>query len=246
MFDLVDTREFALLAGTAFLAGTVRGFSGFGSGLIYLPVAAQVLSPFQALTTGVIADMLGALPNIPRALRECDRGDVLRMIAGIVVAVPLGIWTLSYLEPDTFRFVVSGIALGLLLCLLTGLRYRGPVPNPMVYATGGMCGFSSGVAGIPGPPVILFYMARPLAPSIIRANIFIVLTSTDYVMLSAIFAFGHLDATAVLLGAVLTVPNMAGNVFGAWLFRPDQERVYRGVAYAIIAAIAVLSLPVWG
>ena len=245
MIDLVENMELALLVAAAFVAGTVRGFSGFGSGLVFLPIAAQVLSPFQALTTVVIADLLGAVPNIPRALKDCDRSDVLRLLAGLVVALPLGIWTLTFLDPDSFRYGVSALALFLLICLLSGLRYRGSVPNPMVYATGAMSGFTCGVAGIPGPPVILFYMARPLSPAAIRANTFIFLSSTDIAMLPALFAFGRLDGSAVLLGALLIVPNMAGNLFGAWLFRPQYERTYRGIAYIIIAATAVSSLPVW-
>ena len=103
MIDPVNTAELALLVGTAFVAGTVRGFSGFGSGLVFLPIAAQVLSPFQALTTVVIADLLGAVPNVPRAVRDCNKGDVLRLLAGLAVALPLGIWTLTFVEPDTYH-----------------------------------------------------------------------------------------------------------------------------------------------
>ena len=245
MIDIVENTELALLVATAFVAGTVRGFSGFGSGLVFLPIAAQVLSPFQALTVVVIADLLGAVPNVPRALRDCDKDDVLRLLAGLVIALPLGIWTLTFLDPDTFRYGVSALALFLLVCLLSGVRYKGRVPNQMVYATGAFSGFTCGLAGIPGPPVILFYMARPLAPPVIRANTFIFLSSTDIAMLPALYAFGRLDSSAVLLGALLIVPNMLGNFFGGWLFQPRYERIYRTVAYLIIAATALSSLPVW-
>lgn len=245
MIAIVDNTELALLVVAAFVAGTVRGFSGFGSGLIFLPIAAQVLTPFQALTTVVIADLLGAIPNVPRAVRDCDKSDVFRLIIGLIIALPIGIWTLTLLDPDVFRYSVSALALTLLACLLSGLRYQGHVPNPMVYATGAFSGFTCGVAGIPGPPVILFYMARLLPPQVIRANTFIFLSSTDIAMLPALYAFGRLDGSAVLLGALLIVPNMTGNLFGAWLFRPQHERVYRGVAYAIIAATALSSLPLF-
>ena len=245
MIDIITNTELALLVIAAFVAGTVRGFSGFGSGLIFLPIAAQVLSPFQALTTVVIADLLGAVPNIPRALRDCDKSDVLRLIIGLIIALPIGIWTLTLLDPDVFRYGVSVLALVLLVYLLSGLRYRGRVPNPMVYATGAFSGFTCGVAGIPGPPVILFYMARPMPPQVIRANTFIFLSSTDIAMLPALYAFGKLDGSAIFLGALLIVPNLTGNLFGAWLFRPQYERIYRGAAYALIAATALSSLPVF-
>lgn len=245
MLTLVDLSSLALLCGAGFLAGTVRGFSGFGSAIVFLPVAAQALPPFQALTTVVIADLLGALPNAPRALRACDKGDLFRLLVGLAVALPLGLWALTLLEPETFRYGVSALALALLLCLLLGVRYRGPTPNAMVYGVGGLSGFSCGLAGLPGPPVILFYMARPLPPAAIRANTFIFLTSADIAMLPALYALGHFDPDAALLGCLLIAPTMAGNLFGAWLFRPDYERLYRFVAYAVIGTIALVSLPFW-
>ena len=111
MIDLVENMELALLVAAAFVAGTVRGFSGFGSGLVFLPIAAQVLSPFQALTTVVIADLLGAVPNIPRALKDCDKLDVLRLLAGLVVALPLGIWTIQAQRVSTDPGAFAGSTL---------------------------------------------------------------------------------------------------------------------------------------
>jgi len=56
---------FWLLVAAAAVAGLVRGFSGFGTAMVYLPVAGQILSPFEALTTLLIMDLVGPLPNIP-------------------------------------------------------------------------------------------------------------------------------------------------------------------------------------
>ena len=52
------------LAAAVFVAGMVRGFAGFGTAMVYLPVAGQILSPFEALTTLVVMDMIGPLPHI--------------------------------------------------------------------------------------------------------------------------------------------------------------------------------------
>ncbi len=117
-----DNLDVAFLSGATFLAALVRGFSGFGSGLVYLPLAAQVLSPFQALTTIVIFDLIGPLPIVRRASRECETADLFRLISGLVVALPLGLLTLTLVEPEVFRYTVSFVALFLLGCLISGLR----------------------------------------------------------------------------------------------------------------------------
>ncbi|MEY8837678.1 sulfite exporter TauE/SafE family protein, partial [Cribrihabitans sp. XS_ASV171] len=102
------------------------------------------------------------------------------------------------------------------------------------------------VAGIPGPPVILFYMARPLPVAAIRATILLFLFGFDFLILGYLSGMGQVSVVTAVLGLAMAVPNMAGNWLGGWLFRPERERAYRGAAYAMIALAALSGLPVWG
>jgi len=246
VLEQFDTSQLVLLGCATFVAGLVRGFSGFGSALVYLPLAGQVLSPFQALTTLVIFDLLGPLPIVRRTIRDCEPSDLLRLITGLVVALPIGLFTLTLVAPDVFRYTVSFVALFLLACLISGFRYRGRLTPPLVFGTGAMSGFLQGVAGLPGPPVILLYMASTLPTQVIRANMFLFLFTTDVVLLPALALFGRLDSSAVVLGILLIVPNLIGSLTGARLFRPKYETTYRSVAYTIVGASAISGLPIWG
>ena len=235
--------DLAAVAGAAFAAGLVRGFSGFGTAMIYLPVAGQVLSPFAAITTLVIMDLVAPLPNAPRAWREGEPRDVLRLGAGLVCALPLGLWLLMQVPAEVFRYAVSVIALVLLACLILGLRYRGRLTRPMIFGTGLLSGITAGTAGLPGPPVILLYMASARASQSVRANTLLYLILSDMVMLPMLAVFGRLDGGAVLLGCAMILPGALGNILGAMLFRPGHEALYRRVAYVVIAASAVSGLP---
>ena len=246
MLGVFEPGQVALLAAAAFLAALVPGFSGFGSALVYLPIAAQMLGPFQAITTLVIFDLMGPLPLVRRAARDCDAGDLARLIAGLCLALPLGLFILGRVPVEVFQYAVSIVALLMLVCLVSGMRYRGPLTPPLIFGTGAMAGLLQGVAGLPGPPVILLYMASARPVQTIRANTFLFLFVTDIVLLPMLAVFGRLDTSAVLLGAVLIGPNLLGGLVGAWLFRPELERTYRFIAYAIIGASAVSGLPIWG
>ena len=245
MFGGYDTTHLTFLVGAAFLAALVRGFSGFGSGLVYLPLAAQVLTPFEALTTIVIFDLIGPLPIVRRAGRECEKTDLFRLMSGLVVALPIGLFILTLVPPEAFRFAISFVAIFLLVSLVSGFRYRGTLTPQLIYGTGAMSGFLQGVAGLPGPPVILLYMASTRPVQVIRANTFIFLFATDVILLPALAIFDKLNTSAIALGVLLIVPNLLGGLVGARLFRPDYERVYRSIAYTIIAASAISGLPIW-
>ncbi|QMU57428.1 MAG: TSUP family transporter [Boseongicola sp.] len=101
--EALATSGLWLIGVGALLAGIVRGFTGFGTAMVFLPFAAQVLGPFEALTALMIIDLTAPLIHVRRALREGQPGDVLRLGAGAMLAVPVGIYLLSLVHPDVFR-----------------------------------------------------------------------------------------------------------------------------------------------
>lgn len=233
------------LACGALMAGVVRGFTGFGTAMIYLPVAAQVLGPFEALTTMMVKDLIAPLMHIPRAVKVGHPKDVLRLGAGALVTVPIGVLILSLVEPIVFRWAVSLVALTLLVMLIVGVRYRGTLTKPLIYGTGGLGGFLAGSVGLPGPPIIMLYMASTLPAAVVRANLTLYLIVADLILLGVLAWNGYLVASALLLGVLMIVPYSFGNWFGAWLFRPEAEKLYRLAAYVIIAGSALMGLPLW-
>lgn len=235
----------AWLAVAAGIGGIVRGFSGFGTAMVYMPVAGQILDPFSALVTLTFMDVIGPLPNVPRAMRDGHRRDILRLCAGLVIALPAGLWFLSLIEPVHFRFAVSLITLALLVLLIAGVRYRGVLYHWMIYGTGMLGGFLGGLTGLSGPPVIMLYMASAHPPRVIRANLMLYLLGVDALMVAVLWAMGRLEPAAVIIGLLLALPYLAGNVLGGILFRPRYEPFYRRVAYVIIAASALSGLPVF-
>lgn len=233
-----------LLAGTV-LAGLVRGFSGFGTALIYMPIAGQVMPPIWALTTLVIMDVFGPIPNLPRARRDGDMREVALLTCAMALALPVGLMILASIRPEIFRYAVSLLALLVPFLLLAGLRYRGALTKPLLLVTGGVSGFLGGIVGVPGPPVILLYLASTKAAAQVRANILVYLFAFDIVLIALLALQNRLESVPVMIGLLLAPPVILANMAGAAIFRPEQERVYRAAAYIIIAAAAISGLPLW-
>lgn len=233
------------LVGAITAAGLVRGFTGFGSALIIMPAASSVLDPFAALAFLTVVEFWGPLPNLPAALREGERREALRLLLGAAIGLPLGLWALSLLDPAVFGWSVSVIVLILLVLVMTGWRYGGTLSRPMVAGVGSVGGFLGGIAGVPGPPVIMLYMASALPIATIRANFLLYLLGIDLLMIGVFVIFDLLDPLAITAGLLCVPLYMLANVAGAWLFDPNAERLFRAVAYIVIAASAILGLPVW-
>lgn len=237
--------DLLILCLAAFAAGAVRGFTGFGTALIYLPMAAIILDPVSAIVTLVIMDLAGPVPVLAKTAKDTHPPDLGRLLAGVVVALPLGLMALFVLDPSVFRFLVSTVALIMLAGLVLGWRYQGQLRPRAVVGTGMAAGFLGGVAGLPGPPVIFFYMASTHPARVIRANTLFFLYGYDWIMLVMLAVAGRLESGPMLIGLGLIVPSMAGVLLGAWMFRPGYEKTYRAAAYFLIFCAAITGLPFW-
>ena len=239
------TEGLAWLVLAVALAGLVRGFSGFGSAMIFMPAAASILPPVWAVIAMSIFDIIGPVPNLPGAWRDGHRRNILRMIGGAMIALPLGIAVLTRLPVIPFRWVVSVTVLILLAVLISGWRYRRALSASAYWAIGALGGALAGSTGLAGPPVVMFHMARDKAAKVTRANLLVYLFAVDVLILGLLTVNGLLETTPVLIGAVLAPVYLVANLAGAALFRRAGGRRYRGIAFAIIGVSAVLALPVF-
>ncbi|WP_028028365.1 sulfite exporter TauE/SafE family protein [Gemmobacter nectariphilus] len=229
----------------AVLAGLVRGFSGFGSGLVYMPIAGAVLSPAQAVAVLVVMDLLGPLANLPGALRTGTPREIGLLGLGMLPGLPLGVAALFLVDPSMFRWSVSLIALATVAALVAGWRWHGPRGRSLTMATGFMSGLVGGATALPGPPVILYYMASPLPIAQVRANLTMFLLMVDLGLVSVLGASGQLSWALATVSLMLLVPFSLANGLGSALFRPERARAYRLLSWGLIAASAIAGLPFW-
>jgi len=227
------------------IAGVVRGFAGFGSAMIIMPVASSVLTPVDAVIFLITTEALGPLPNARAAWREGKPRDIALLLLGAVFALPIGVWALSSMEPTFFGWAVTFSVTILLLLTITGWRLKGGLSRRLVVMTGAVGGFMTGFAGIPGPPVIMLYMASSLPVSVIRANFLLYLVAADLILFPLLWGLGLMNWPIAFLGLLAGIPNMIANSIGARLFYPSSEGLFRTVAYLVIAASAIIGLPLW-
>ena len=92
--DAVADPRFSIAAGIAVLAGLVRGFTGFGSALIYMPLISAVYGPHTAAPTLLLFDTLCSLPFAVHALPHANRREVMWVSIAGALAVPFGVMAL--------------------------------------------------------------------------------------------------------------------------------------------------------
>ncbi|TKW75399.1 MAG: sulfite exporter TauE/SafE family protein, partial [Bradyrhizobium icense] len=177
-----ELSTFAAIAicAVAFVSGTARGFSGFGSALIFMPLASSIATPKLVAALLLIIDFVAAAPLLPNAWRQADRKATAVIVAGALIGVPIGTYFLTRLDPVTTRWIISCFVAALLVLLLSGWRYRGKEHTSISVGVGALSGFCSGLAQTGGPPIVGYWLGRPIPTVIARANILLYFGASDF------------------------------------------------------------------
>lgn len=241
----LETPGLAWMLLTISVAGLVRGFTGFGTAMIFVPVGTQFLPTadvvFLMATTGIFST--AAL--FPSAWKQADKSEVgaLAMAAG--VTVPVGIWLMMQLDGLTLRWIASAVIGVTLAAVITGWRWQGKIGWPGRFAIGGAAGTVGGMTGLTGPVVIVFYLANVRDVSRVRANTIVFLAALDVVIVTNLVFGGFAGFETLLVAVMLSLPYLITTLIGKALFDPKLEKLYRVASYSVIGLAVLTSLPLF-
>ncbi len=239
-----DPRLAAAIA-VALVSGLVRGFSGFGSALIYVPLMAAIYEPRIAALTLLIVDFTASAPFTVPLTRRCNWREVAPVSIAAICTIPLGVAALEFLDPEILRWFIAILVTTLLAVLASGWRYRSAPTVPASVGVGLVAGLGAGAAQIAGPAAIIYWLGGPNSAQVIRANLMVYFAILAIVSAIAYSIRGLFTADVLILSLLLGPVFIVAMALGAYLFRGASDQAYRRVAYAIIALSAIVSLPLF-
>jgi uncharacterized protein len=239
----ISTNAAIAICAIAFVSGTARGFSDFGSALIFMPLASSMAAPRLVATLLLIIDFVAAAPLVRNAWKHADRKATAVMVSGALVGVPIGTYFLSRLDPVTTRWIISGFVFALLMLLLSGWRYHGKEYTALSIGIGGLSGFCSGLAQTGGPPIVGYWLGRPIASVIARGNILLFFAASDFFSVVSYALSGLITADAIRFSFLVGPVYGVGVWFGASLFGRAGETLFRAICHVLIAAAVIIGLP---
>lgn len=230
---------------TAFLAGLARGFSGFGSGLIYMPIASAALGPRVAVASLLIFDFIVAGLPMLRRVRDIELKGMLPVAAGISLFTPVGGWIAAHGDPTVIRWCISAIVFLAILLLTTGVKWHGRETLPVTLAVGALSGTFGGMAALSGIVVVIYWLARDLDPAILRRNMFTLLLLTAVVQAVTFALNGLLTEQVFAISALMLLPYVAGTFIGSMVFPLASPRTFRKIVYGMILCSGIVGLPLF-
>lgn len=226
----------------AALAGAVQGLTGFGSGLIMVPVLSLFLSPREVVPVTVL---LGTVINIGvliHARKHLKWKAVLPLFLSAAIAIPLGTYLLMVMSPPALRIVIGAVVLITSAALLLGLSVRIDRERLASIPVGILSGLLQGSVTMSGPPVILFFQNQKMPRDSFRANLVAYFLATNIITIG-IFAAGGIMTPSSALPAIYLLPGLLlGLALGIFASGRIPEARFRRIALLLVAAAGISSL----
>lgn len=239
--------QFVILAGLILIAGSMlQGAVGFGFGMFAIPLIMLLgAESYQAIA---ILSICGSVQTISGviSLRKHIHWRQVGWVAAIACAVlPLGVLTQEAIVSvggDHIRQVLGVVILSaLIIQQLWHIEPRERVHPAWGVLAAGLCGFLAGLAGMGGPPLVMWVMAHQWSNPRIRATLWSVFLGLTPFQLFFLFRqFGGESILPAMQSGLLLAPiTLLGVYPGIWLGNRIPRDALRRLVFGLLAIISV-------
>lgn len=234
--------EFLPIALIVLLGGLVYGCTGFGFGLVLVPMLAVFLDPDRVVP---LSHLVG-LP-LSAALAISQRSALRRellvpLVVGALVATPTGVLLLAFMPAGPMKLVVA--ALIAIFALLQIIGWRFPIDSSRflpAFSVGAGGGLLGAAAGLPGPPVLLFLVNQEEEKDTFRATLAAFFLLTAVANLIGYGTAGMLDTELFRLALGLLPAALIGTLVGSLIARRLSAETFR-LAVLVLAVLSAVAL----
>lgn len=225
-----------------FIAGLVRGFSGFALSALIVASTVWIMPPVELLPLNYMLEFVAGLAMLRSGARDADWRIAKYLVIGSAIGLPAGLWWLTSLPAETTKLMALSVVLVLSIALLAKVRPRGLERTGAVFGAGIVSGIVSGIAGVGGMVIVIFNFAVGQPPKKIRGTVVLYLLGSLVVSLFLYLAFGLFTKTALIRFGLLVGPAMAGVFIGTRFFSPESEKYYRVFCLGLLIALSLVGI----
>ena len=224
------------------VAGFTQGVTGFGFGLLAIPL----LSLFVDIKTAVpLCSLLGILITAFLSLRlrkHIDRRKILPLLFGCIPGVAVGTLVLKKAPTELLSVLMGVMLIAYVLYRLTGKQQPRGIHPRWAYAAGFFTGAISSAFSAGGPPTIIYATLRGWNKNEIKATLSGFFLTGGLTVITA-HALTGLTTNLVLHYFLLSAPVVIAGVFiGSLLYDRIDTSSYLKLLQYLLLAMGILMI----
>lgn len=225
-----------------FIAGITQALTGFGFGLVAIPLLTLVISPKLAPPIVLLDGMVLNAMILRRAYPLVEGRRIGLLTAAGVCGVPIGTWILTHWDVDSLRIYIGVMTCAAALLFLKGFRREIRNEKAASVPIGFVSGIMSGSINMSGPPVILFFANQNIPRAVFRANIVAYFVTLQVVAVPLLILNGIMTTDAFLTGLIMLPGLIAGGLAGSAFADRVDDIAVRRLTLVIVSFAGVLSI----
>ncbi|UOM36159.1 sulfite exporter TauE/SafE family protein [Acuticoccus sp. I52.16.1] len=236
---LPEPHVLLVLCGAVLLAAFLRGLTGFGFALAAVPLLSLVIAPAQAVTMAMLLQLMVGLRDVVALHTILDRPSLARLSLGAVVGTPFGVALLVVLEPAVMRLAIAALVIVGLVFLLRAPKVASADRLALAIPTGLVAGLFAGLAAMPGPPAVAYYLGTDRPAHVTRASLMVFFFVTSLIAVPLLAVNGEVDFAIAGASLIAFPVFLLGTALGTRLFARTSETGYRKLAIGVLGVMAL-------
>jgi uncharacterized membrane protein YfcA len=228
-----------LIALAVLFSAILRGFTGFGFAIASAPLLTLFMPPAHAVPLIICLQLFAGLTEFKALSGVAHWSSVRPLIAGALIGTPLGTAALYGVPADAARICIALLAGFAVVMIASGLRFPRMPGRGATVGIGLTAGLANGLAAMPGPPVVAFYMALHFSPEMVRASLIVFFTMCSALALAGAALFDLIRVPDLIFSVVLMPLMWFGTWLGHVLLKRSGGHWHRPVSMIVLAVIAL-------
>ncbi|CAM4319980.1 sulfite exporter TauE/SafE family protein [Cytophagaceae bacterium 50C-KIRBA] len=228
---------FFFLALLAEIIGTV---SGFGSSILFVPLASLVLDFKIVLGVTAVFHVFSNTSKILLFRNGIDKNIVLKLGIPAVLFVILGALLTNYIPQKKIELSMNIIILALSIYLMSGAHNRIQKNNRNLYTGGAISGFLAGLIGTGGAIRGITLAAFQLEKDVFIATSAVIDFGVDLSRAAVYISQGYFHQEHIILIPFLIIISIVGTYLGKIILTKISEKAFHYLVLSVIIITTVI------
>jgi uncharacterized membrane protein YfcA len=225
-----------------FIASIIRGFNGFGFSATCISGFSFILPAIEIVPIILALEVIISIFMIPYVRNKIDWNFVFKLLIGITIGSPIGLYLLKYLSSDVTHLSVCVLVIFFSFLLMKGYENEKIDNGYAKMFTGIISGTLNGLTTLGGMPVALFLLVTSIQPAVIRGSLAALFFLTDIYAFVLSFFAGIVDITTIYRTLPLIIILPIGVYIGDKFFVKSKEETYRKVVFYFLIFISIFGV----
>ncbi len=234
--------NYLLIALVVIFSGFLRGFIGFGSGLLMIPILSYFYSPVFAMVFNIVIEIPATIYLTFVGIKKANLKEITPMMATMMLTIPFGTIFLVSVDEQIIKTLMSILLIFFVILIGSGWRIKSTITKYVLVLGGLISGLMQGATGMGGPPYVTVLLSKNDSDEVARANILVITSGLVISAIMSLYYFGLFTKDILFTGAITAPVYVFATYIGTRFFNFSGNKHYRNSSLVALGIVGVATL----